>query len=128
MVIAGPALAAMLTATLSGASEVPGPGDANGTGQADLKTIPKRERVCYEINVQDVEQVTVAHIHKGPASEAGPIIKPLRAPIDGSSSGCVKMTRKQIMMLNRNPSAFYVNVHSTRHPDGALRGQLVSSP
>jgi hypothetical protein len=130
VILGAPALAGntMLTAQLSGASEVPGPGDDNGTGQADLRTIPKREKVCYDITVQDVEQVTMAHIHKGSATEAGPIFKTLKAPTDGSSSGCVKMSRKQIMMINRNPSGFYVNVHSQSRPNGAVRGQLVPSP
>lgn len=47
MVIAGPALAAMLTAELTGAAEVdgagnPDQGDPNGTGTANLRTIPRR--------------------------------------------------------------------------------------
>ena len=28
------------------------------------------------------------------------------------------------MMINRNPSAFYVNVHNGDFPNGAVRGQL----
>jgi hypothetical protein len=133
MVIAGPALAAMLTADLTGEAEVdgagnPNQGDLDGTGTANVRTIPKKEKVCYNITVDNIQPATDAHIHKAPAGQNGPIIKTLRPPTDGTSSGCVKMGRKQIMMLNSNPSAFYVNVHNVPFPNGALRGQLTLSP
>jgi CHRD domain-containing protein len=133
LAIAGPALAAMLTAELTGEAEVDGAGnrdqgDLDGTGTANLRTIPKKEKVCYNITVSDIEPATAAHIHKAPAGVNGPIVKGLRAPTDGSSQGCVRMGRKQITMINRNPSAFYVNVHNGDFPNGALRGQLTPSP
>ena len=129
MAVAGPAVAAMLTATLTGAAEVnangdPNQGDLDGTGTANLRTIPKKEKICYDITVSNIAPATAAHIHKAPAGVNGPIIKTLKAPTDGSSQGCVRMGRKQIMMINRNPSAFYVNVHNDDFPNGAVRGQL----
>jgi hypothetical protein len=78
--------------------------------------------------VQNIAPATDAHIHKAPAGENGPVFKALKAPTDGSSQGCVKMGRKQIMMINRNPSGFYVNVHNGEFPSGAVRGQLAPSP
>jgi hypothetical protein len=46
MVFGGVALAGtMLTAAdMTGAKEVPGPGDPDGSGTADLNLIPKREK------------------------------------------------------------------------------------
>ena len=124
-----PALAGtMLTASLTGAAEVPGPGDPDGSGTADLTLLPKREKICYDITVQNVEQVTMAHIHRGSATEAGPILKTLKPPTDGSSSGCVRSSRMMIRKIKNDPSGYYVNVHSDPFPNGAVRGQLTLSP
>lgn len=122
----GPALAAgtLLTANLSGATEVPNPGDPDGTGEARLRTFPVKERVCYEITVQNIDPATAAHIHKGTSTETGPLVKELKVPSDGSSSGCFKMSQAKIAQMNRNPSGFYINVHNRQFPSGAVRGQL----
>lgn len=129
MVLGGPALAGtMLTANMTGPNEVPGPGDTDGTGTADLNLIPKREKICYTLTVQNIEPATMAHIHKGTSTEAGPIVKGLKAPSDGSSQGCVRLDRRKIMKIKNNPSGYYVNVHNVPFPNGAVRGQLSPSP
>jgi hypothetical protein len=129
IVLGGPALAgAMLTANMTGPNEVPEPGDADGTGTADLNLIPKRERICYTLTVQNIEPATDAHIHKGTSTVAGPIVKALRAPSTGSSQGCVRLDRAKIMKIKNNPSGYYVNVHNDDFPNGAVRGQLSPSP
>ena len=50
---------------------------------------------------------------------AGPVVVTLLPPTNGTSSGCVTVTRE----LARDP-ADYVNVHNMPFPGGALRGQL----
>jgi hypothetical protein len=132
MVIGGVALAnhhAMLEATLSGANEVngagvPNQGDTDGSGDATVRLIPSREKVCYTINVSGIAPATMAHIHKAPAGQNGPIFRALKAPTDGSSEGCARLSRMKIRMINNNPAGFYVNVHNGEFPNGALRGQL----
>jgi hypothetical protein len=129
IVLGGPALAgAMLTANMTGPNEVPEPGDPDGSGTADLNLIPKRERICYTLTVQNIEPATDAHIHKGTSTVAGPIVKALRAPSTGSSQGCVRLDRAKIMKIKNNPSGYYVNVHNDDFPNGAVRGQLSPSP
>jgi len=119
----------MLTAAdMTGAKEVPGPGDPDGSGTADLNLIPKREKICYSITVDNIVPATMAHIHKGTSTEAGPIVKGLKAPTDGTSSGCVRLDRAKIMKIKNNPSGYYVNVHNDDFPNGALRDQLSPSP
>jgi hypothetical protein len=134
MVFGGPASAGkpgtgtLREAELTGAEVVPEPGDADGTGTADLNLIPKRERICYTLTVQNIEPATDAHIHKGTSTVAGPIVKALRAPSTGSSQGCVRLDRAKIMKIKNNPSGYYVNVHNDDFPNGAVRGQLSPSP
>ena len=127
----GPALAgAMLSGTpLTGAAEVdgagtPNQGDPDGSGTAELNLMPKKEKICYQLTATGIEAATASHIHKAPAGQNGPIVKELRAPSDGDSQGCVKLSRKKIMQIKNNPESFYVNVHNVPFPNGALRGQL----
>ena len=120
----------MLSASpLTGAAEVdsmgnPNKGDTDGSGTADLNLIPKREKICYSITVDNIAPATATHIHKAPVGQDGPIIKELKAPSDGTSSGCARLSRMKIMQIKNNPSAYYINVHNSEFPDGALRGQL----
>ena len=134
MVFSGVALAGtMLSATLTGEAEVnaagtPNQGDLDGEGTAELNLIPKKEKICYTLTVQNIEPATDAHIHKGSATVAGPIVKALRAPSDGDSQGCARSSRTLIMKIKNNPSGYYVNVHNDDFPNGAVRGQLSPSP
>ena len=77
---------ATLEASLTGEKEVPGPGDPNGWGEAEVKVY--KARVCYELEVERIKPATAAHIHLGGPSVAGPIVVELKAPTDGSSEGC----------------------------------------
>jgi hypothetical protein len=113
---------ATLEASLSGEKEVPGPGDPNGRGDADVKVY--KAKVCYELEVERIKPATAAHIHRGGPSVAGPIVVELKAPTDGSSEGCKAISRQLSKNLRDNPSRYYVNVHNRPYPDGAIRGQL----
>src|SRR5215213_7142796 len=95
---------ANLEASLTGEKEVPGPGDPNGRGHADVKVY--KAKVCYELGVKRIKPATAAHIHQGRPGEAGPIVVELKAPTDGSSEGCKAISKK----LRDNPSHYYVNV------------------
>jgi hypothetical protein len=127
LVAAGPALPAAgtggapLSAALTGANEVPGPGDPDGSGTAELTVNPGTRTVCWTIATSGLGTFTGAHIHRGTAAEAGPIVVHL-APIDG---GCTTADRELLTEILRDPAAFYVNVHTTEFRAGAVHGQLV---
>lgn len=114
------------TVPLTGAAEVPGPGDPDGSGVATLRLNPGREQVCFALTVSTITlPATGAHIHAGTVTQAGPVVVGLTPPdATGTSSGCVDADRAVILGIIRNPEKYYVNVHTTDFPDGALRGQL----
>jgi CHRD domain-containing protein len=113
---------AHLEAKLTGEKEVPGPGDPNGIGKANIKVF--RAKVCYTLTARRIEPATAAHIHEGRRGVAGPPVVTLKPPTDGSSSGCEEITRSLSRALREHPGQYYVNVHNEPYPDGAIRGQL----
>ena len=113
-----------LTTTLTGAAEVPGPGDPDGTGTAQITLNHGQGEVCYELTVDKIAPANAAHIHSGAVDKAGPPIANLTAPANGSSKGCVSLDKDKIKDIIQNPANYYVNVHNAEFPDGAVRGQL----
>ena len=130
---ASAATATTLHAALSGgATEVPDPGDTNGSGAAQVTINVKKQKVCFVIVVLDVTLPTAAaHIHKGAAGVAGDIVVTLKPPLEiagtgiGLATGCVRDQPKPLLRdIKNNPDQYYVNVHNTDFPGGAVRGQL----
>lgn len=113
-----------LSATLTGAAEVPGPGDPDGSGEAHITLNQGRGLVCFQLSVADIAPATAAHIHVGPVGVAGPVVVGLTPPTGGSSSGCVSADPDLIKDIKQNPEEYYVNVHNASFPAGAIRGQL----
>ncbi|MBA3402525.1 MAG: CHRD domain-containing protein [Actinobacteria bacterium] len=110
--------------TLTGAAEVPGPGDPDGAGTASLRLNPGQEEICYELTVSNIAPATAAHIHIGGPAVAGPVVVGLMPPTSGSSSACASVPRDLVLNILKNPAGFYVNVHNMPYPAGAVRGQL----
>ena len=110
------------TATLNGNNEVPGPGDEDGTGEAEI-TLNEGE-VCFEIEVANIGDPTGAHIHAGAAGESGGPVVDLGVPANGLS-GCVSGVDDAVLaQIRENPNGYYLNVHTEEFPGGAVRGQL----
>ena len=111
--------------TLSGAAEVPGPGDADGSGTADVRLNQGQNQICFELSVSNIATATAAHIHEGAEGASGPPVVTLTAPgADGTSKGCVDASADLIKRIRQTPENFYVNVHNAEFPNGAVRGQL----
>jgi hypothetical protein len=115
-----------LTATLTGAAEAPGPGDADGRGTATLRLNPGQGKVCFVLTASNIIlPAAAAHIHVGPAGTPGPVVVGLSPPdATGISGGCVSATRAMVKAILQNPSDYYVNIHTSDFPAGAIRGQL----
>ena len=122
----GPA-AITLKAALRGAEEVPGPGVKDGVG-AFLIDITGTKG-CYDLKATMGEKPTKAHIHQGAKGAAGAVIVDLMPAFASgeaafTAKSCLDLPGDVAASLIADPSAFYVNVHSDGHPDGAMRGQL----
>jgi len=114
-----------LSASLTGAAEVPGPGDTDGTGTVKITLNQGKGEICFELTVSNIAAATAAHIHEAPAGQAGPVVVTLAPPpTGGSSKNCVSADEDLIKRIRQNPENFYVNVHNAELPDGAVRGQL----
>ena len=119
--------AVSVKALLSGADVVPGPGVKEGVGALLLSL--SGTQGCYTLKVTMGEKPTMAHIHQAAKGASGPPVidlKPSFAPDEAAlvAKSCVDIPAATVAKLIGDPSAYYVNVHSLEHPDGALRGQL----
>lgn len=114
-----------MSASLTGSQEVPGPGDVDGSGRAEITIIDATDNVCWDINVRNIAPATAAHIHRGAPGVAGPVVVMLETPgADGTAKGCTSAPGALADEIEANPGAFYVNVHTAEFPAGAIRGQL----
>jgi hypothetical protein len=129
MLVAGPALAshkAFLFTRMTGAKEVPGPGDEDGNGAAGIKINLDTSTVCWALRVEDITlPASAAHIHEAPKGVAGDIVVTLSPPdAAGHARGCTTADSALLADIAENPGQYYVNVHNSDFPGGAIRGQL----
>jgi CHRD domain-containing protein len=117
------------TATMKGSNESPkGPSSASGTFTVQFKN----GQACYRMSVKGLGAKPVAaHIHKGAAGVNGPIRIDLKIGANtfkGTSprvaQKCVPAKASVVSAIRRNPSGWYANVHTSKNPGGAARGQL----
>jgi len=120
---------------LTGAAEVPGPGDPDGTG--DFAAIATKRTLCYVLAAGRVEPISASHIHAGASDVAGPVAITLKSATRKGVSDCitavpdaedtgVTMSESELAAIKSDPTGFYVNVHNAAYPGGAVRGQLVA--
>ena len=108
-------------AYLLGKSEVP-KGAPKGKGTVNITIAGNK--VCWKFTkVSGIDKPPVAaHIHKGKAGVSGPVVVPLGGKY--KATGCVTSTGAIVKAIEKNPKGYYVNVHTTKYPNGAIRGQL----
>ena len=76
------------------------------------------------LTVTKIDEATAAHIHEGAVGKDGPVKVGLDTPKGGSAKGCKTADAAVVKDMLANPANYYVNVHNTAHPKGAVRGQL----
>jgi hypothetical protein len=100
--------------------------EPNAKGTATVRIRQPANQVCYRLTAENITlPATAAHIHRGASTANGPVVVPFTAPgANGTSDGCTTADAALINDIIANPAGFYVNVHTTQHPAGAMRAQL----
>lgn len=134
------------TANLTGSAEVP-PVETNATGTGEFVLNEDGDELSYNIEVEDLEGVLMAHIHQGGANENGPIGVWLYNSSEPSdeisgelSSGTItaeSLNETKGPWQGQNVSDLvdsiesgqaYVNVHTEANPGGEIRGTIEQAP
>jgi hypothetical protein len=102
-----------------------GLGDSDGSGSAAITFNVGQATVCWELTWANIGEPAAGHIHRAPAGVAGPVVIPLHnAANQLVASGCRTADPALIQEIIDNPAGFYVNLHNSDFPAGAIRGQL----
>ena len=120
-------------APLSAENEVPGcPAgvESGASGVAIIQIDVATGEISYRVVATNLPGTIAgspgAHIHVGPAGVMGPVVEPLQ--LTGLETGLVAegtATNEELATaILADPANYYVNVHTTVCPDGAVRGQL----
>jgi hypothetical protein len=105
---------------LSGADEVP-PVTTSGSGSGSFRVGPDGS-VSGSVTTTGVPG-TAAHIHQGAKGQNGPVIVPLTKNGDTYiAPAAAKFTAAQLQAFKAGNT--YVNVHTSEHKGGEVRGQL----
>ncbi|SRR5258705_5707896 len=128
-----PAHATQITygVTLLGANEVPGPGvnDPDGSATGTITLDDATGQIDWSITYSNLGPLSGFHIH-GPGGSAGSnaaVLVSLGTATSGGPGTLVSSTTTStanVSSIFANPTDFYVNIHTTEFPNGAVRGQL----
>jgi hypothetical protein len=110
--------------TMTPGAEVP-PTKSTGSGEADATLDTTTHVLTYDVTFKGFSSaVTMAHFHG--AAEAGknaPVVVPLGMKPTSPIHGTVTLTPEQQQQLIAGQ--WYVNVHTTNFPAGAIRAQML---
>ena len=130
---AQPRASTTFVVVLSAENEVPGcpAGEESGAGGvAIVKIRAETGEIRYRVVARNLPGTIAgspgAHIHVGAVGEMGPIVEPLQ--LTGREKGLVAsgtaVNPALAEAILADPANYYVNVHTTVCPAGAIRGQL----
>jgi CHRD domain len=129
---------------LTGDQQVPAV-STTAFGFAEVRLSENNSTLSFEVVVCNIANVTASHIHVGASGTNGPVVLPFfgSPPLFNSTRGCDTLaqgTRISTDLVARPAAGIntwsdfinalmtgntYVNVHTTAHPGGEIRGQLV---
>ena len=137
-------------AELSGDHEVPAV-ETDAEGEVEFHYDREDDELAYEIELEDIEAITQAHIHLGGSDENGPVVATLlrfTENVDGSGEGTPftpedddyeaegTLTADDVIARDGFDGSLealiqamragnaYVNVHTVANPSGEIRGQI----
>ena len=130
---------------LTGDQQVNPKVNSTAFGFAKVRLSEDNSTLSFEVVVCNIANVTASHIHVGAAGTNGPVVLPFYSspPLFNSTDGCDTLaqgTRTSADLIARPAIGIntwndfinalivgnaYINVHTTAHPAGEIRGQLV---
>ena len=124
--VPGQAQTFTFTAVLTSGQEVP-PNTSKALGVAFVTFNKDSGELCFSISYDEFNLTspeTVAHFH-APARPGvnAPVIIPL--PPGSPKNDCVTPDLTEDLRRALFQGLWYVNIHTEKHPDGEIRGQLV---
>ena len=117
----------LLTTTLTPDAEVPGPGAPGSGGDASID-LQQGDTLCVRMHARGTDTPTAAHVHRGAAGVAGPVVVTLPTPTFNVADDCIPIDPGLYAEIAADPAGFYINVHTGAFPNGAMRGQLAVRP
>jgi CHRD domain len=131
-VASGAGASTVVSARLTPAAETT-KGSAGGSGTAVITLNVKTRKACWKLSVKGIDKPLSAHVHQAAKGKDGPVVIPLGARF--AATGCVivplqKKTKANphpvdvLAAVAKHPSSYYVNVHTKKYLNGAIRGQL----
>ena len=109
------------SATLTGKAEKP-PIKSGGSGTVRVTLDPTIGKACWTFTMKGVSGALTANILRGTPGQTGPSV--IRLGGRYRAKGCTGAKKSSITAVMAKPGAFYVNVQTTQHLNGAVRGQL----
>jgi hypothetical protein len=128
--IRGQLMTLTLTATMTGAQEVPPSGSA-GTGPVEVGLNGNQNGIVVDVSFSGLgSNATMGHIHTGGPGVIGPVTFPF-ASVPAATSGDIPeqafvATPQQVTDLKSGN--MYSNIHSDNFSGGEIRAQLVTGP
>jgi hypothetical protein len=104
------------------AAGVPNQGDPDGFGLARLMIDDSVSppSITWNITAQNIAMpLSGAHIHEGLATTTGPVRIDFSSQLTGSG-----LQDSDLTAVLANPTGWYVNLHNSAFPAGAIRGQI----
>ena len=133
LLLASPATATTITylVNMTGAQEaLPNVGDPDGTATGTLTVDDTTGLISWSFTYANLATPLAAmHIHGpvGPPGVNAPVFVGLGVATSGGPGtliSSVSTTPANALAINTIPTNFYVNIHNTPFPNGAVRGQL----
>jgi len=104
---------------------VPGPGDEGASGSFTYRT--GRDGFSFQISVSNLDGlINTISVYRGSAGTSGSsVVRLSPSPIGiNQLNGTVPLSNDLQREIGRYPERFYIQINTTTHPGGALRGQL----
>lgn len=147
LISAGTAGECLFSCNLSCNTIGPKPADTEARGNATFQLDESRQKIIYKLNLQNIEDVYMAHLHIGPSNKQGPIAvwlypaqdhdnaqRCIEGEFDGTlAEGVISQEDldegiefNDLVKAMRDGNA-YVNVHTKNFVPGEIRGQVQPS-